>query len=73
MKNLLKILEFILTIHRIPASIISVSSITVTEVSVVSATRIIIGVMMFVLGFVVYFGKKGLKMIVGRWNGFKIY
>ena len=76
MKDPLKILGIILMIlgvgaifsafPGVPASIISVGPITVTEVSEVSATRIIIGVIIFLLGLVVYFGKEGLKIIIGR-------
>jgi uncharacterized membrane protein AbrB (regulator of aidB expression) len=43
------------------ASMVSVGPITVTEVSEISATRMITGVIVFVLGLVAYFGKDGLK------------
>jgi len=76
MKDPLKILGIILMIlgvgaifsafPGVPMSIISVGPITVTEILEVSATRIIIGAIVFVLGLVVYFGKEGVKIIAGR-------
>lgn len=45
-------------------SVINFGSIKVTEVPPISATRILIGFIMILLGLVVYFGKEGLKIIV---------
>lgn len=75
MKDPLKIFGIILMIVGVgaiflafpgfPMSVVSVGPIT-AEVSEVSATKIIIGVIVFVLGLVAYFGKEGLKIFAGK-------
>ena len=45
----------------VPASVVSVGPITATEISEFSATRMISGAILFILGFVAYLGKEGLQ------------
>jgi len=46
-------------------SIVSFGPVEVTDVPPISATRILIGIVGIILGLVIYFGKDGLKIIMG--------
>ena len=50
----------------IQQSVISFGPMEVTDVPPISATRIVIGFIGIILGLVVYFGKEGLKIFIGR-------
>lgn len=45
----------------VPASVVSVGPITVTGISEFNATRMISGVILFILGLVAYSGRVGLQ------------
>lgn len=73
MKDTLKIIGIILVIagaavivSGIPMSVVYVGPIGVTDVPEEIATRIIIGVVLFVLGLAAYFGKEGLRILAGK-------
>ena len=47
-------------------SIVKIGGLEITDVPPISATRIAIGAVGIILGLVVYFGKEGLKIFIGR-------
>ncbi len=49
-----------------PQSVVQVGPVKVTDVPQISATRILIGVIGIILGLVIYYGKEGLKIFMGR-------
>ena len=53
----------------IQQSIVQVGPVKVTDVPLISATRILIGAVGIILGLVVYHGKNGLKIFMRKWNG----
>ena len=75
-KNPLKIVGIIIIIVSaiilfsafpfVQQSVISFGPLEVTDIPQVSATRIAIGVIGIILGFVVYLGEKGLKIFIGK-------